>query len=199
MFRPIRTIAFVSLSLVLTSACGGGNSDARVIEAKEPNTQLGVGDVFEVRVYGDEELSSSYRVAEDGSIDFPFIGSVTVIGLEPPQISELLATKLKDGQYLRDPQVSVFVTDYASKRVSVMGAVEKPGAFPMTTGLTVIQAIGLAGGFSPLASRNSVVITRKSKDGRRKIPVKAEDISEGEAPDIPLQAGDIIYVPERVF
>lgn len=189
----------LTLGLGSLMACGGSANDKKAVEAKEPNTQLGVGDVFEVRVYGEEELSSSYRVAEDGTIDFPFIGSVKVVGLEPPQISNLLATKLKTGEYLRDPQVSVFVTDYASKRVSVMGAVEKPGAFPMTTGLTVIQAISLAGGFSPLASQNSTVVTRNTAEGRRRIPVRAEDISEGEAPDVPLQAGDIVYVPERVF
>lgn len=191
--------ALASACVLFFVSCGGASAGEKTSEAKELNTQLGVGDVFEVRVYGQEELSSSYRVNEDGTINFPFIGAVKVFGLEPPQIADLLAHQLKSGEYLREPQVSVFVTEYASKRISVVGAVEKPGAFQVTSGLTVIQAIGLAGGFSALASQNSTVVTRNTPDGRRKIPVRAEDISEGEAPDIPLQAGDIVYVPERVF
>jgi len=190
--------AVAVLSVVLAAACGG--SDRRVQNAplNGDDTTLGVGDVLDVRVYGEEELTGTYRVAQDGSIDFPFIGRVAVAGLEPPTIADTIKDRLAHG-YLRDPQVSIFVREYNSKRVSVVGAVAHPGNFPMTTGLTVVQAISLAGGFTSIASRDDTVVTRRVGGRLRRFPVHAEDVTEGNEDDFPLQAGDIIYVPERLF
>ncbi|QQR89130.1 MAG: polysaccharide export protein [Myxococcales bacterium] len=160
---------------------------------------LSSGDIFEVRVYGEKELSGEYRVGPDGTIDFPFVGHIQVAGFAPSQISESIAAKLREGDYLKSPQVSVFVKEYTSKRISVMGAVNKDGTFPITSGTTVVQAISLAGGFTPLASRNDVVVTRQSGGVLKRYKVEVESITEGTEEDFPLQAGDIIYVPERVF
>lgn len=163
------------------------------------DTTLGAGDVFEVRVYGQEDLSASYRVAQDGSIDFPLVGRVEVGGQEPTEIADLIATRLRDGDILVAPQVSVLVQEYNSKRLSVMGAVAQSGTFPMTAGLTVVQAISAAGGFAPLANRNGTVLTRRVDGELHRYRVQVDRISRGQEQDIPVQAGDIIYVPERVF
>lgn len=184
--------------LLLAAACGA-SSPAVVPPPAQDDTTLGAGDVFDVRVYGEEELTGSYRVAEDGSIDYPFVGRIEVAGLEPPTVAQVVAQRLRDGEYLVNPQVSVFVKEYNSKRISVIGAVQRPGTFPMTSGLTAVQAISLAGGFTSMASRNDTVVSRRVDGELRRYRVPAEDITEGQVNDVPVQAGDIIYVPERVF
>lgn len=163
------------------------------------DTTLGAGDVFDVRVFGEEQLSSSYRVAQDGSIDFPLVGRLTVAGLEPTEIADLIQRELRERDYLRNPQVSIYVKEYNSKRVSVMGAVARPGTFPVSSQMTVVQAISLAGGFTPLANRDGTVLTRRQNGELRRYPIAAGEVAEGNAEDLTVRAGDIIYVPERLF
>jgi len=195
--RPV----FASIAaLLLLVACGGSNHvTPRAPGDSAPDTTLGVGDSFDVRVYGEEELSGKYQVTGDGMIDFPFIGRVEVVGKEPTQVAADIQTRLKEGGYLTNPQVSVLVTDYSSKHVSVMGAVAKPGIFPLTNGLTVVHALSLAGGLTAIASGNDVIVSRRIRGVIQRFRVPVDDVTEGRADDFPLQAGDIIYVPQRVF
>lgn len=159
---------------------------------------LGPEDVFALRVYGEEDLSGSYRVEADGTIDFPFIGQTHVAGQQPNDVANLVERRLLEEEILRAPQVSVYVLEYASKRISVVGAVASPGTFPMTAGLTVVQAISLAGGFKD-ASSNSTVLTRRVDGELRRFSVRANDITRGRAADVPVQSGDIIFVPGSAF
>ena len=163
------------------------------------DTTLGAGDVFEVRVYGELGLSGTFRVAQDGTIDYPFVGRVEVRGLEPPAVADRLSEGLRNGNYLVHPQVSVMVTEYNSKRVTVMGAVREPGTFPLSPGLTTVQAVSLAGGFGPLANRNETVVTRTIDGSPRQFRVPVEEVARGRERDLVLRAGDIVFVPERVF
>jgi polysaccharide export outer membrane protein len=160
---------------------------------------LGAGDVFEVRVFGEEQLSAQYRVEPDGTIDFPFLGRLPVEGREPRDVATSIADGLREREILVDPQVTVFLAESNSLRVSVMGAVARPGTFPVSPGMTVVQAISTAGGFTALASQNDTVLTRRVGEGVRRFTVPARRISDGRESDIPLQGGDIIFVPERVF
>lgn len=163
------------------------------------NSSLGEGDVFDVRVYGEEELSGTYRVANDGSIDFPFIGNLRVAHMEPPAVAQAIRKALQDGGYLRQPQVSVLLKESNSKRISVVGAVQQPGTFPYTPGLTVVQAVSLAGGFNTIANKNQTIVTRRRGSKRVRFRVLVEEVTRGRAEDPALKAGDIVYVPERLF
>lgn len=163
------------------------------------DTTLGAGDVFDVRVFGEAELSATYRVEEDGSIDFPLVGRIEIAGLEPNIAAAAVAQHLRDGEVLVAPHVSVLVQEYNSKRVSVVGAVASPGTFSMTPGMTVVQVISEAGGFTSLASRNQTVVTRMINGENRRFRVPVERITEGRVQDVPIQSGDIVYVPERMF
>ena len=180
------------------SACARGGSGPTLPPPVDDAT-LGAGDVFDVRVYGEEELSSTYRVDSDGTIDFPLIGSIKVLGLEPPQVTALLEKELRDRQLLVDPQVSILIKEYNSKRISVIGAVDRPGTFPLTEGLTVVQAITLAGGFTNLANRNATVLTRRTGEETKKYRIAVDDVTRRGAKDPLVGPGDIIYVPERAF
>ncbi len=191
----------VLLGLFATSlvwGCGG-NAPRTSVPAPIADTTLGNGDVFDVSVYDEEELSGSYRVDDNGSIDFPLIGRVQVDGLEPSDVASLLAQLLRDGEFLRDPHVSVFVQEYNSKRVAVLGAVQRPGNLSFAPGMTVVQAISQAGGFTPLASKNKVTLSRRVEGTLRRFEVRADDVTRGESEDPRVQPGDIIFVPERVF
>ena len=176
---------------------GGLNSPPPTVGAHD--TTLGPGDQFDVRVYGEEDMSASYTVSPDGTIDFPYIERVQVAELEPTEVADLIERELRERDVLVHPQVSVVVTEYVSKRISVVGAVRNPGNFPMSPGLTGLQAVGLAGGTTELANRDGAVVTRRVDGELRRYAVPLDQITLGTRDDFPVQAGDIIFVPGRVL
>lgn len=159
---------------------------------------LGVGDVFAVKVYGEKELSGEHQISPEGTVDIPLIGRVMVKGQTPSEIGRKLEERFVAG-YLKTPYVSVYVKQYNSKKVFVLGMVRKPGTFPLTAGMNVVEAVTMAGGFTEAANTNFVVVTRK-QDGREvRIPVPVEEISKGLAANLDLKAGDIVFVPDRLL
>jgi polysaccharide export outer membrane protein len=196
--RKLASLAAVWV-VVAMAGCGPSGIAAVPPSTGQDDTTLGAGDVFDVRVYGEADLTSNYRVAQDGTIDFPYIGRVRVAGLEPTEIADLLEERLREGGVLVNPQVSVFVTEYSSKRISVTGAVRNPGNYPIAPGLTTLQAVGLAGGTTDLANRNGAILTRRVNGEMRRYAVPLDSITVGTHEDFRVQAGDIIYVPERLF
>ena len=129
----------------------------------------------------------------------PYLHRVKVAGLEPRQVEELVRQQLIEKQILLDPSVIVTIEEYNSKRVTVLGQVQKPDSFPLTPGLTLIQAISLAGGMNSIADTDQVTLTRKTRSGTRTVRLSVEAINDGRSPDLPLQAGDRIFVHERIY
>ncbi|MFC1611011.1 polysaccharide biosynthesis/export family protein [Myxococcota bacterium] len=162
-----------------------------------PMTALGPGDVFNIRVYGEADLSGEYRVASDGSINFPLIGKVDVDGKTANQISDIISDRLK--KFVKDPSVSVFVKEYQSKKVYVYGKVQRAGTFPYEDGMNIIQAITLAGGFSKMANQDVAYVTRIVEGQEQRIKVSVKDIGEGKTPNFQLEPGDIVYVDESWY
>ena len=189
----------VTFSFLLWGCASSPTVTPKPFSVGAHDTTLGAGDSFEVRIYGEKELSGKYRVAQDGTIDFPLVGRIEVEGKEATEVADAIRDKLRDGQILRNPQVTLFIASSDSKRVSVMGAVSKPGSFPMSTGLTLVEAISLAGGFTDLAKEDDTLVTRQKDGVRRRFRVPARQVTEGRAEDFALQAGDIVFVPERIF
>lgn len=159
---------------------------------------LGTGDVVEIRVFREPELGGTYRLGPEGKIDFPFIGVVELSGKTEAEVSREIQKRLADG-YLQDPQVTVFVREFNSRKVHVLGQVTKPGTFGYDAGMTIIQAITNAGGFTRLASPNNVRVTREQKGAEKNFVVRVGDIREGTRQNFLLLPGDIIYVPQSVF
>jgi len=198
----------IPLALLLSfAACAGRPAAAPVspapAEATSPGealaaSALGPGDVFEVRVYGEPELSGVYRVGSQGDIVFPLCRRVMVSGLSANETAERLRTCLADG-YIRNAQVSVIVKEYNSKKIFVFGEVQKPGTFVYEDGMTVIQAVTLAGGFMKTAAPNSTSVTRLVDGQEMKIRVPVQDIALGKATNVLLRPGDIVFVPESLF
>ena len=159
---------------------------------------IGPGDLFDVRVYGETSLSSSYEVAPDGSINFPLIGVVKVQGKTPPQIERELEARLAEG-YIKQPSVSVRVTEYRSRRVSIFGQVRSPGTFPYTENMSVVEAITKAGGFTGMARKNAVKVTRVVEGKSSVIIVAVDEIGKGRAPNFLMHPGDNVLVEERPY
>jgi polysaccharide export outer membrane protein len=159
---------------------------------------LGPGDVFEVRVYGEPELSGVYRAGPRGEIVFPLCRAVQVGGLNASEASDRLRACLADG-FIRNARVSVIVKEYNSKKIFVFGEVQKPGTFVFEDGMTVIQAVTLAGGFTKTASQNSTSVTRLVDGQEAKVKVPVQDIALGKAANFALRPGDIVFIPESMF
>jgi polysaccharide export outer membrane protein len=160
---------------------------------------LGPGDDFTVRVYyGSREMSAPYRVTAAGTISFPYIGELQVAGRTPAQVEEDIRVRLADG-YLQDPIVSVYLNEVRSKKIRVFGQVSSPGILAFVDGMTVVDAVSEAGGFTAMARKNAVSVTRDIDGAKTKYTVPVEDIGNGRAPNFPLRPGDVVWVPERTF
>lgn len=184
----------------LLVACGGSNRNTRVdLEPPTEHTTLGPGDIFNLEIVGEKDLPTEYQVASDGTVTVPYIHELEVAGLEPQEVAALVRKRLMERKILTDPSVVVTVKEYRSKRVTLLGQVQKPGSVPLAPDMTLLQAISLAGGMTSIAQASRVNLTRKTKNGTRTVVVNVEEIYEGRAPDIPLQAGDSVYVRERIF
>jgi polysaccharide export outer membrane protein len=162
-------------------------------------TAVGPGDVFLLQIVGEKDLPQEFQVASDGSADIPFLQRVQVAGLELQDIARLVREQLIAKKFLVDPVVIVQVREYHSRSVILLGQVVKPGSFPLTPGLTLMQAISMAGGLTAIADDDKVTLTRKIGNGTKPVRVSVDAITDGKAQDVPLQAGDRVYVYERLF
>jgi polysaccharide export outer membrane protein len=147
-----------------TAATAPANSDRSSAALVDPNYTLGPEDVVTIDVFNLPELSKTVRVANDGLIALPLIGRVQAAGLTAEQLRQELAEKWGEN-YLQDPQVTVFVNEFKAKPVSVIGAVERPGLYPLTGRRTLIEVLSMAGGFGKRTTSpagRTVLVTRKS-------------------------------------
>lgn len=153
-------------------------------------------DLLQVEVFQVAELSSEERVNEEGFIAMPLIGAVMVGGLTPQEAEDRLAEMLGQS-YLQDPQVNIFVKEYANLNVTVTGAVNKPGVFPLKGRTTLLQAIAMAEGVNNVANDNEVVVFRSQMGGSgQAYVVDLEKVQKGALMDPVLAADDRVIVPE---
>lgn len=171
-----------------------------VVEADQlpPDDQVGVDDTFEVRVFGEPDLSAVYRVATDGTVDFPLAGRIRVAGLRTGEIQAHLRDRLQQG-YIKDPQVTVLMKDWNSRSVSVLGQVQKPGPVAYRPHMTIVDAIALAGGFTGIAAKNAVSLRREARGKVESRIYRVADITEGRSTNISVLPGDVLVVEERLF
>jgi polysaccharide export outer membrane protein len=198
--RVANILLLVSVIAVLHNGqlYGADTPDKGAVDSRY---QIGPENVIIIDVYygKDENLSRKVRVSQTGKINFPLLGEVQISGLTVNDAQN----KIKDllGQdYLVNPQVSIFIEEYSN--VSILGQVEKPGAYPIKGKMTVVELISLAGGFTKIAAPNDVKVIRTEPDGSKStLKVKVNDIINGgkTEDDIQVQPGDIVTVPESFF
>ena len=149
---------------------------------------LDVGDKVKVTVYGEDDLSGEFQVDGAGNVGMPMIGPVHAAGLTTEDFTAAVQQKLTKGGFLVNPRVSAEVTNY--RPFTILGEVNKPGEYPYENGMTVINAVALAGGWTYRAEQNTVFIQHKGSD--RKDAVAGSDKTI-------VRPGDTIIVTERVF
>jgi polysaccharide export outer membrane protein len=185
--------------MVFSAGCGHSHPGPPNLPVPRQSTEVGPGDVFEVNVLGEKDIPKEYRVQPDGTVAFPYLDRLSVAGLEPQQIEELIRKGFLERKILVNPQVTLIVKQYNSKKVSIVGAVNKPGSLSWTEGMKLVEAISLAGGLTSIADGDHVRITRLVGSRTITATVSVDDITDGKLGDIPLQAGDTIKVDQRVF
>jgi polysaccharide export outer membrane protein len=160
---------------------------------------IGAEDVLEITVWRNQDLSKVVQVRPDGRVSLPIIRDVTAVGKTPSQLADEIAAQLKP--YVQNPAVAIAVRDVNSYSVFLLGEVGKPGKYPLKSKTTLLQAITIAGGFSPQAARNQIVVFRVGDSGNGDQMVKAsyDDIvlRGGITQNIELKAGDTIVVPSE--
>ena len=155
---------------------------------------LGAGDLINISVYDEDDLSLEVRIGLSGQISYPLLGDVAVSGLSPKQLEMKLVEGLK-GPYLVDPSVTVSIKEY--RPFYVIGEVKKPGGYPFHPGLTVDKAISISGGFTERASRSKIFVVHDSGDGAQQ---RQEDDEKKQVKlfDV-IQPGDVITIDQSFF
>jgi polysaccharide export outer membrane protein len=169
---------------------------------------LALADRVRVVVYQEEDLASITRIDARGKINLPLIGEIAIGGLTVVDAQNAIENAYKDGRYLRNPQVTVSVEEYAPREVSIQGRVRNPGRYtlPIESTLTVVELVTKAGGIDDIGKGSAVTVTRIAPDGTKKVfTVDVDSIIRGKKDTkiddttLLLQPGDIVYVPERLI
>lgn len=156
---------------------------------------LGPGDMVRVQVFQNPELATDTRVSENGSITFPLIGAVEVGGLAIAAAERKIAAALKNGGFVRQPQVNIVILQMRGNQVSVLGQVNRPGRFPLETLSRVSDMLAAAGGAAPTGDDFAIVTgLREGKPFRKVIDIPALYLTEKSNEDILLSGGDTIYI-----
>ena len=158
--------------------------------------RLGAQDLIEVSVFGLEDLNKTVRVNSNGQISLPLVGAIKAGGQTIPQLEADLAKRFFDGGFVRNPQVSVFVKEFSSQRITLEGAVEKPGIYPLTGKTSLLQAVAVAGGLKPLADLNGVVLFREVEGKKMAAAYDMRALRSGRVADPQLYGDDIIVVEQ---
>ncbi|MBP7147042.1 MAG: SLBB domain-containing protein [Acidobacteria bacterium] len=160
---------------------------------------IGSHDVIAITVFDLKDLDSKRRVSGDGKISLPLLGEVEVGGLTPQQTEEAIAELLRDRNLVKNPQVSVSIEEYRSRMVNVQGAVEKPGTYPMLGQMSLLDAIGEAGGLNDRAGRTIFILRPMASGTEDRIEIDTEKlVFDGNILlNVALLPGDIVMVPYR--
>lgn len=179
--------AALPLALALTQLCG-------VATAEEAYT-LKPGDVLQVAVWKEADLTMEVLVRPDGAISFPLAGDIPVAGKSVEQVRAILAGQLQ--KYIADPEVAVMAKQLSGNTIYVLGKVNRPGAFALSGPVDVMQALAMAGGTSTFAALNDIKVLRRGDGRQSALGFRYGDVQAGKAleQNVLLQSGDVVVVP----
>jgi polysaccharide export outer membrane protein len=165
-------------------------------KANDDNFVIGADDVLAINVWKEAEISRSVPVRSDGKISLPLAGEVQAAGQTPRQLEVEIAKRLQN--YISEPEVTVIVQQINSQKFNILGQVVKPGSYPLTNSLTILDAIAVAGGFRDFAKKKSIYVLRQSPGGgQSRVHFNYKDVIKGKDADqnVQLQPRDTIVVP----
>jgi polysaccharide export outer membrane protein len=203
--------AAISLLLISTSVLGQGqarkdikSAGAKVLAAEnvtpqptteDPNYSIAPEDVLSIEVWKEPEISRTVPVRRDGKISLPLLNDLQAAGLTPTQLGSAIVEKLRTT--IVHPQVTVIVAQMSSLRIYILGQVTRGGAYPLVPAMTVMQALSIAGGFTPYANVKKIYVMRTENGADKIFPMNYKDVISGRKPEqnIHLKPGDTIVVP----
>jgi polysaccharide export outer membrane protein len=194
----LRSLSQIVLSLLAIAVFAATSARA----AEDAGYRINGGDLLHISVYGEQNLDKDVPVQPDGGIAFPLVGNLNVRGMTLKDVQGKIAANLRESQYfpnITDNEVTVSMVKATGNSVSVVGQVKAPGTFAYDTQLDVMQALSLAGGLTPFASKSKIKILRRDQAGiQTAILFDYSDVEDGEHLDknILLRGGDVVVVPQ---
>jgi polysaccharide export outer membrane protein len=191
--RGLGVAAFAALLLLsaggsLARAADAGDADTLMQAADSGGYRLDVGDKVKVTVYGEDDLSGEFQIDGAGNVDMPMIREVHAAGMTTKDFAHQVQDKLQAGHFLVNPRVSAEVANY--RPFTILGEVNKPGEYPYENGMSVLNAVAVAGGWTYRADEGTVYVRHKGATHEQ--PVSADDKTL-------VHPGDTIRVTERIF
>jgi polysaccharide export outer membrane protein len=169
---------------------------------------LGLADRVRISVYQEDDLTSTTRIDARGRVNMPLLGEIVIGGMTVVEAQSVIENAYKEGRFLRNPQVTVSVEEYAPREVSISGAIRSPGRYslPIESTLTVVELVTKAGGVTDIGKGTAVTVTRFLPDGTKKVytvdvdsVIKGKKDTKTDESSLVLQPGDNVYVPERLI
>jgi len=214
MRKSVYLSATISLALLATTAHAQGpsrnaikNDGAKVLTAEnissqppkpateDPNYSIGPEDVLTIDVWKEPEISRTVPVRRDGKISLPMLNDVQAAGLTPTQLGSEIVAKLR--ATVINPHVTVIVAQMSSQRIYILGQVTRGGAYPLVPDMTAVQALSIAGGFTPFAKLKKIYVMRAENGENKVFPINYKEVVSGRnaQQNIRLKPGDTIVVP----
>jgi polysaccharide biosynthesis/export protein len=193
-----KTLAWLAAAALLASAPAAAQDTA----TQDDGYRINGGDLLHISVYGEQNLDQDVAVQPDGGIAFPLVGNLNARGMTLKELQGTIASNLRESQYfpnLTDNEVTVSMVKATGNSVSVVGQVNAPGTFAYDTQLDVMQALSLAGGLTPFASKSKIKILRRDHAGTQTaILFDYSEVEDGEQleKNILLRGGDVVVVPQ---
>ncbi|HTL68227.1 MAG TPA: polysaccharide biosynthesis/export family protein [Lacunisphaera sp.] len=206
--RPFLCWLALAAALVLAPALQAQGAATAKGEKKNYIHALTLADRLRVAVYQEDDLTTLTRIDARGRVNLPLIGEIKIGGMTITEAQTAIENAYKDGRYLRNPQVTINVEEYAPREVSIQGQIRNPGRYtlPIESTFTVVELVTKAGGITDIGKGTAVTITRILPDGTKKVfTVDVDSIIKGKKGNntddnnFLLQAGDYVYVPERLI
>jgi polysaccharide biosynthesis/export protein len=174
---------------------GGVTSQPPKAATDDPNYSIAPEDVLTIDVWKEPEISRTVPVRRDGKISLPLLNDLQAAGLTPTQLGAEIVEKLR--ATIVHPQVTVIVAQMSSLRIYILGQVTRAGAYPLVPDMTVMQALSIAGGFTPYANLKKIYVMRSENGASKIFPMNYKEVISGRKPqqNIPLKPGDTIVVP----
>lgn len=197
-WAQITVVAHAQLQRAATEPAVAGNfSSTQIVSSNAALVlRLGTGDLLEVNIFsgfGLPEVTWKGRVGSSGNIALPFIGDLHVLGLTTEEAQASIEKRFKDADILKNPQATIFISEYASQGVSVLGEVTKPGVYPLMTSRRLLDLLSTAGGFTPTAGK-AIIITHRNSPLESATVLLSKDPSQNVAANIEILQGDTIVV-----
>jgi protein involved in polysaccharide export with SLBB domain len=193
---PVAAVAPMVVPAPVAPVLRGGGA----LASGESDYVLVIGDVVELNVFREPDLQTQATIARDGTVQLPLIREVKLAGLTIRDAREQLRG-LYDKKFLVDPQVFLNVVKYAERKFTIMGQVARPGSYELQGGerIDLLEAIGLAGGFTRIANRGRVIVQRRTGSEVTAIKANAKKMADGRETPLEVQPGDVITVSESWF